>query len=150
MPEGVRSVAFVHGKNAHFEVEDSGAVSRVLSQYLDSISGLPGAVDLSEVTAFGDDGTMHIPGLENVTFSISGHYDPTETTGPHAVLSSLRSGAGGPYAFSYGPGGNASGAVEMAGDCWMTGYTVDAAVADKVSFSAEFQVNGTVTLGAFS
>jgi hypothetical protein len=143
-------MAFVHGKNAYFAVDDTGGVLRNLSTFLDSVSGLPGAVSLSEVTAFGDGGTKHIPGLENVSFSIAGHWDPTTTTGPHAVLSGISRGTNGPYTFEYSPQGNSAGNELLSGECWCTGYEAGAAVADKVSFSAEFQVNGIVNFGTIT
>lgn len=138
-------MAFVHSKNSYFAVEDSGGTSRNLSAYTDSISGLPGARDLSEVTAFGDSGVRNIPGLQNVSFSIKGHYDPTATTGPHAVLNSLRTAAA-TATFTYCPAGNTSGNDQMTGECWLSSYEVESAVADKVSFSAEFQVDGVCTV----
>lgn len=142
-------MAFVHGKNTFIEIEDSAGVARVLSAFCDNVSGLPGTRDLSEVTSFGAGGTQSIPGLENVTFSISGSFDPTATTGPHAVLNSLRS-ATAAQGFRYAPQGPASapasGVVIMSGDCWLSSYEVETSVDDKVSFSAEFQVEGTVTV----
>ncbi|GAB3117824.1 hypothetical protein GCM10027160_28950 [Streptomyces calidiresistens] len=143
-------MSFQHGKNSYFAIQDSGESLRDLSPYTDNISGLPGAVQLSEVTAFGDEGTRHIPGLENTTFSVNGHFNTTATTGPHAVLSSIRRGENGPYPFSYGPAGQGTGRPELSGEAWCTGYNITGAVADKISFTAEFQVDGTVTVGSFS
>lgn len=142
-------MAFTHGKDAVFSVDDSGGTLRTISSYVDNVSGLPSARNLSEVTAFGDEGTKSIPGLQNATFSISGHYDSTATTGPDAVLSSLLT-ATATASFEYGPEGSANGAIKYSGECWMTNYSVDAPVGDKVSFSAEFQVDGTVTRGTYS
>lgn len=141
-------MAFTHGSDAGFKLDDSGGTLRTLSQYIDSVSGLPGGRDLAEVTAFGDDGTKSIPGLQNVSFSISGHFDSTATTGPHVVLNSLRT-ATATATFEFGPEGTTTGKVKLSGECWLTGYDVDASVGDKVSFSADFQVDGTVTSGTF-
>jgi hypothetical protein len=142
-------MAFTHGKDAVFSIDDAGGTPRDLSAYVDTVSGLPGARQLSEVTAFGDEGTKHIPGLQNVTFTVSGHFDSTATTGPNAVLNSLRTAAS-TATFEYGPEGSGSGATKFSGECWLTNYAVDASVSEKVSFSAEFQVNGTVTAGTYT
>lgn len=142
-------MAFTHGKNAAFLLDDSGGTLRNLSAFVDTVGGLPGARDLAEVTAFGDAGTKSIPGLQNVSFSVSGHFDSVATTGPHAVLNSLRT-ATATATFEYGPEGNATGKTKLSGECWLTGYEVEAAVAEKVSFSAELQVDGTVTSGTFA
>lgn len=142
-------MAFTHGKNAVFAVDDSGGTLRTISQYVDNVQGLPGGRNLSEVTAFGDGGTKSIPGLQNVAFTVSGHFDSTATTGPNAVLNSLRT-ASATASFEYGPEGSTTGKVKFSGECWLTEYTVDSAVAEKVSFSASFQVDGTVTSGTYS
>lgn len=141
-------MAFVHSKNSKFFVTDSGAVERDLSAFIDSISGLPGTPGLSEVTAFGDQGVKNIPGIQNVSFTIKGHYDPTAATGPHACLNSLRSAAA-VSTFKYGPSGNTATFVRMTGSCWLNSYEVESSVGDKVSFSAEFQVDGVVTVDTF-
>jgi hypothetical protein len=142
-------VSFVHGSGAAFKLDDSGGTLRTLTSYVDSVSGLPGGRELSAVTAFGDSGTRSIPGLQNITFSVSGHFDSTATTGPNAVINSLRA-ATATASFEYGPEGGTTGKVKYSGECWLTEYTVDASVSDKVSFSATFQVDGTVTAGTFS
>lgn len=141
-------MAFVHGKDAVFKLDDSGGTLRTLSTYIDEVSGLPGGRDLAEVTAFGDSGVKSIPGLVDVSFSISGHFDSTATTGPNAVINSLRS-ATSTATFEYGPEGGTTGKVRFTGECWLTSYEVEAEVDDKVSFEAEFQVDGTVTANTF-
>lgn len=142
-------MAFVHGKNSVFSIDDSAGTLQELSQYCDTVSGLPGGRDLSEVTAFGDAGVKNIPGLQNVSFSISGHFDSTASTGPNAVLNGLRT-ADSTASFEYGPEGSASGKTKFSGECWLTSYTTESSVSDKVSFSAEFQVDGTVTYGTYA
>jgi hypothetical protein len=137
-------MSFVHGKSAVFKLDDSGGTLRTLTSYVDNVSGLPGGRELSAVTAFGDSGTKSISGLQNVTFSVSGHFDSTATTGPNAVINSLRT-ATATASFEYGPEGSSSGNIKFYGECWLTEYTVDASVSDKVSFSATFQVDGTVS-----
>ena len=139
---------FVHSKNSKLEVTDSGAVNRDLSAFIDSTSGLPGAPDLSEVTAFGDAGTKSIKGIENATFSIKGHFDTTASSGPHAVLSGLRN-ATAVSTFKYGPAGNTTGLPRMTGSCWLQNYEVESSVGDKVSFTAEFKVDGAVTVDSY-
>jgi hypothetical protein len=60
-------MSFVHGKDAVFSIDDSGGTLRSVKVYLNQVSGLPGARALSEVTAFGDQGTKSIPSLANVS-----------------------------------------------------------------------------------
>lgn len=141
-------MSFVHGKSTHFAIDDSGGTLRNISAYCDQVQGLPAGRSLSPVTAFGDSGVKSIPGLVNAQFSIRGHYDPTATTGPHAVLTSLRSSSA-TSTFNFGPEGNGAGTTKIYGECWLTEYAVDASVDNKISFSATFQVDGTVSETTF-
>ena len=143
-------MSFVHGKDSVFSVDDTGGSLRALSSFVDNVSGLPGSRDLSEVTAFGDEGVRNIPGLVNATFSISGHWDPTQTTGPDAVLGGLMTGQTAPATFEYGPQGSTSTNIKYTGEAWLTSYTAESSVSDKVSFSAEFQVDGVITRTTYS
>lgn len=141
-------MAFVHSKNSAFLIQDSALVERNLSAFIDSV---PPAVAraLSEVTAFGDGGVKQIPGLENTSFEVGGHFDPTVTTGPHAVLSGLFKKENATVTFKYGPSGSTTGLPRLTGACWIASYTITSAVADKVSFSATVQVDGVVTFDTF-
>jgi len=142
-------MSFVHGKDAVFSLDDSGGTLRAIKIYLNSITGLPGARALSEVTAFGDAGTKSIPGLANVPFSIGGHYDATASTGVATVLNGLRT-ATSTATFEYGPAGGSTGALKITGECWMTELTYDASVSDRVPVAASFQVDGIPTLTTYA
>jgi hypothetical protein len=141
-------VTYFHGKDAVFSLDDSGGTLRAVHVNLNSVTGLPGARALSEVTAFGDGGTKSLPGLANVSFSIAGHYDATATTGIATVLNGLRATTA-TSTFNYGPAGSASGSIKMTGECWMTEYTIDASVSDRVPIAASFQVDGVPALTVY-
>jgi len=141
-------MAFTHGKDAVFSLDDSGGTLRSVKIYLNSVSGLPGARALSEVTAFGDQGVKSIPSLANVQFSIGGHYDATATTGIATVLNGLRTTTV-TSTFEYGPAGSATGALKITGECWLTNYTIDSSVSDRVPIAAQFQVEGVPTLTTY-
>lgn len=141
-------MTFVHGKDAVFSLDDSGGTLRNIKIYLNGVSGLPGARQLSEVTAFGDSGTKSIPSLANNQFSLTGHYDATAVTGVSTVLNGLRT-ATSTATFEYGPAGSASGALKVTGECWITELTYDATVSDRVPIAASFQVDGIPTLTTY-
>ena len=142
-------MAFVHGKGAVFAIDDSGGTLRTVTIYLNSVTGLPGARALSEVTAFGDAGVKNIPSLANLPFSIGGHYDATATTGVSTVLNGIRV-ATATSTFEYGPAGGGTGALKITGECWMTELTYDATVSDRVPVAASFQVDGIPTLTTYA
>ncbi len=141
-------MAFFDSKVSVFQINDG--TLRDLSAYITDIGGIPGNRNLNEVTALGDSGTKHIPGLEDVTISLSGHFDDTATTGPDAVLGVLRTdtNAGG-RAWDYGPKGKTSGFVKYSGNCWVESYELTSRVGNIVSWSASLKVEGTVTRGTF-
>jgi len=141
-------MTFVHGKDIDFQLDDAAGTLRLVKIYLNAVTGLPGARGLSETTAFGDQGTRWIPGLANQTFSIAGACDTTAVTGITTVLNGLRT-ATSTSSFVYGPEGTTATRVKYTGECWLTEFTMDAAVADKVPLAATFQIDGVVTVGTY-
>lgn len=139
---------FAHGKNAYFDIDDSGGTSRNLSTFTNSVQGLPGGRGLSPTPAFGDQGARNIPGLANVQFTIQGTYDGTATTGPADVLNGLRTTTA-TSTFHYGPDSDTSGRTRYYGECWLTELTFDASVENAVTYSATFQVDGVVSTDTF-
>lgn len=137
-------MAFTHGKDIDFQLDDSGGTLRTIKIYINQVSGLPGVRSLSEVTAFGDQGSRYIPGLSVITFSIAGHFDATATTGVITVLNGLRT-ATATSSFVYGPQGTTATNIKYTGECWLTEFAIDATTSDRVPVSATFQVDGVVT-----
>lgn len=139
----------VHGKDSVFSIDDSGGSLRTITAHITSVSGLPGARQLSDVTAMGDGGTKSIPGLANTQFTVQGWFDSTTAaTGSYTVLNGLRTTTT-TSTFEYGPAGSTSGLPKATGECWMSAFTIDASVQNAVPFSATFQVDGTVTATAY-
>ncbi len=137
-----------HGKNAVFKVDDSGGTLRDISGDVNDVTGLPGARQLSETTAFGDGGQKNIPGLVVVQFTVTGMYNTTASTGSITVLKGLRTTSV-TSSFEYGPEGGTSGLLKWLGEAWMQDFVVAAQVGDKIPFTATFQVDGLVTESTF-
>jgi hypothetical protein len=138
-------MAFTHGKNAFFEIDDSGGTPRNLTTFVTDVS-LPRDIDMAETSTFGNTYKTFIQGLANATISISGRWDSTATTGPDAVLAGLI-GAANTSTFSYGPEGNGVGKVKYTGEVYLSSYEITSPVTDVVSFTAQFQL---ATDGSFS
>ena len=141
-------MAFFDSKVSKFRIDDTGAVLRDISAYITEVRGLPGPRALNEVTALGDSGARFIPGLEEVTLTLSGMFDNTATSGPDAVLGPLRTHTSA-VDFEYGPKGVATGDVKYSGTCWVLSYELRSRVGNLVEWSASLQVEGTVTRGTF-
>lgn len=141
---------FVHGVNTVFKVDDSGGTLRDLSAYVNSVDGLPGDGEISETTTFGvtGSGKTFIRGLNGASFSISGGYDSTATSGPDVVLAGLRA-ATSSSTFEYGPEGGTTGKTRYTGECFLTSYKISSPVGDWTTFSADFTMTGALTKNAY-
>ena len=139
-------MAFKHGKNASFKVDNSGGTLTDISTYLNEIS-LPRSIETGETTSFQTSGgaKTYVVGLNDSTVSISGTWDSTLDAHLAGIL-----GQDASVSFEYGPEGTSSGSVKYTGEGLMTSYETSSPVADVVTFSAEFQVTGTVTRGTFA
>lgn len=136
-------MAFVHGKDSVFKIDNAAGSLTNISTYVKDCS-LAQSIDTPETSTFGDNAKTFITGLSSGTFSISGLFDPTCNT----VLAGIV-GASASKSFEYGPAGSTAGSPKYTGEAIMTSYSVTGDVADAVGFSAEFQVTGAITLGTY-
>ncbi len=128
---------FSTGKAAVFSIDDTGGSARDISDVLNSID-FPETTDTAEVTAFGASSRSYIVSLESATISISGMYDAT-------VDGYLKGGTEpASRSFIYKPGVTSGDAI-YSGECILTSYSLSSPVGDVNTFSADFQVTGTVT-----
>lgn len=138
-------MAFTHGKDAAFLIDDTAGVLTDISAFVDNVS-FPQTLEPGETTTYGKESKTYIVGLQDATISISGKWD-----GAAGAIDAIMVGGPEPATrtFEYGPEGSAVGSVKKTGECIRTSYDVSAPVADVVTFTAEFQVTGDVTQGVF-
>lgn len=135
---------FRHGKAAVFKIDDSGGTLRDISNTLNSVS-FPREAEVLETTSFGSSDRSYVVGFKNQTISIEGSFDAT-------VDGYLAGGLGATdsLSFEYGPEGSTATYTKYTGECFLTSYETSAGVGDIVSYSAEFQITGAVTRGAYA
>ncbi len=138
-------MAFRHGKNAVFKVDNSGGTLTDISAYIHDVS-LPRSIETAETTTFGVTGgsKTYVTGLNDSTISISGKFDSTVDAHLAGVL-----GQDATLSFEYGPAGSTVGYIKFTGECIMTKYDLSSPVGDVVSFSCDFQVTGVVTRATY-
>ncbi len=136
-------MAFSHGKDTVFKIDNSGGSLQDISTYLLSV-GFPQEIDMAETSTFGTGAKTYVAGMTDATISIEGRYDPTVDN----ILNALK-GLAATQTFEYGPQGGTGGAVKYTGECRMTSYEVSGDVGDMTGFSAEFQVSGSITRTTF-
>ena len=144
-------MSFHPGKGSAFYIDDSGGSSNNISAFVTNVD-MTFDVNVPETTVFGVNDRTYIVGLRGSTFSISGHFDETASTGPDAILHGIINlNTGVTQTFQYGPEGDTTGDVRYTGECFITSYAVTAPVDGVVDFSADFTVTGAVTrdLNAF-
>jgi len=135
---------FTHGKSTVFKIDDSGGTLRDISDTLTDVS-FPRSVDTAETSSFGDSAKTYIVGLSDATISVSGNFDATVDGYLSGVI-----GLATPLEFEYGPEGSTAPDVKYTGTCFLTSYEKSGAIGDVVTYSAEFQVTGAVTRGAYA
>jgi hypothetical protein len=139
----------LHGQNLYFAVEDSaGSTLRDISIYVTQVD-LGQAQDIHDNTTAGQTGHTYQGGLQNNTITVNGFWDKTASTGAATVLDSLN-GHPDPVAFEFGPEGDTNGNVKYSGDAVFVSVDYGTPVADLVTFSAQFQVSGSIVTGVFA
>lgn len=138
-------MAFRHGKNAVFKVDNSGGSLTDISAYLTDVS-LPRSIETAETTTFGVTGgaKTYVTGLNDSTISISGRFDSTVDAHLVAIL-----GQEATVSFEYGPAGSTAGYIKFTGEAIVTKYDLSSPVGDVVSFSCDMQVSGPVTRATY-
>lgn len=138
-------MAFRHGKNAVFKVDNSGGTLTDISAYCDDVT-LPRSIETAETTTFGVTGgaKTYVTGLNDSTLSISGKFDSTVDAHLAGILGQEAS-----VSFEYGPEGSTATYIKYTGEAIMTSYEVNSPIGDVITFSAEFQVTGPVTRGTY-
>lgn len=134
-------MAFKHGKSAVFLLGTDD-----LSAFLDNIEWSRER-ETGETTTFGatGDNKTYLGGLRDSSFTMTGKYDSTATTGPAAVLNAAITSDTATVA-KIRAEGTGSGLPEIEVSCFVTGYTESVPVGDIVTFSADFQCTGAVDL----
>jgi hypothetical protein len=99
----------------------------------------------SEVTVYGDGAQKFIAGLRNNTFSMGGLWDATINTHLFGLNMSDATAT-----LVFGPHGDTAGLPSFTMEVLVTSFTIDPPNAEAVTWSAEFQVDGEVTLGVYS
>lgn len=111
-------------------------------------SELKRAGDKSETTAYGSVGHEYASGegLKAHTFTASGWYDTTATTGTKAVLGGLE---GSNVAIIFGEEGSASGKPKATFTAHVDDFTTTVPVNDIVKWSLACTVSGEITDGTY-
>jgi len=134
-------MAFAHGKNTVFKIDNSVGALTDISAYLTDVD-LPQSAKTAETTTFGALADTFVAGTKNATISVSGNFDATADAVLAAILGLIGS-------FEYGPTGSTAGMIKYTGECLCTAYSIKGAVGGLVQATASFQVSGAVTRATY-
>ncbi len=132
-------MAFVHGKDSVFKIDNASGSLTDISAYVNSVD-FPQTVDVAETTVLGKDNKTFIVGLKDATLSLAGLWDATVDAIFGAVI-----GQSATLSFEYSPEGTGSGAVKYTGECIVTSYGKNSPVGEVVTYSLDAQVSDAVT-----
>ena len=134
-------MAFVHGKDSKFKLDNSSGSLTDISSYVNNVD-FPETADVAETSALGSSNKSFVVGLKDATIGLTGLWDSTADAIFGVVV-----GQSATLSFEYSPEGTASGKVKYTGEAIMTNYSISSPVGDVVGYSADLQVSGAVTRG---
>lgn len=130
-------MAFIHGKSGVFK-----QASTDLSLFCNSVEFKQSA-DSHDVTNFGSTGHEYQGGLTDGTVSVEGIYDDGASGTPRLVI---QAAIGTVVALTHQPEGAGTGKSQTTCSALVTSYEESAPVADMITWKAEYQISGAVTI----
>lgn len=127
-----------HGKDLYFNMDDTAGSPTDISAYVDSVDGLPGEIEMADVTTATAEDHAYQAGLGKAVVTLRGPYDSTLDgyVGTFTQRKTART-------CIYGPAGNAT--PKWTFEAFISGYTIPAVVTDASRFSMTLTVTGALT-----
>lgn len=133
------------GRDAAFKIDDKTGTLVEITTDLTSIE-FGGDKGVADVTTMGDNYKDYLGGIADATISIEGIYDPASGKGGSIVALHSAGSATSSISWEYYPQGTAAGKPKLSGECFQTSASLPSPLEDAVTFSAEYQNSGTVTI----
>ena len=145
-------MAFGHGKNGVFKLDNAAGALTDLSAYIDNVD-YPEDIEAAETTTFGVTGgaKTYIPGLRDATFSLSGKFDTVLDAHMNGAINAMMANPPtlATASYEYGPLGSATANPKYTGECIITNYSPSTPVGDVVTFTVDLQRTGPHTRAAY-
>ena len=141
-------MAFVHGKNAFIQLDNSAGTLTSLTTITNEVS-FSMSIDTAETSVFGTNAKSYITGQNDATISLTGLFDDVSATVIEGTIDALIAGTLASATLVFGPEGNAVGKKKYTQEVIVTSYEIGAPVGDVVSLSVEFQRTGASTIATF-
>jgi hypothetical protein len=139
----------IHSKLSVVKLDTSGGVLTDLSTQCNAFD-IPREFDLLNVTTFGATSKQFLAGFADGTVSMGGPWTRALDNHMSPIFAAFKAGTLASVSFEYGPEGSDTGDVKYTGELVMTNYSgPKAEVESAQEWTAEFQVTGDVTVGAY-
>ncbi len=147
-----------HGRLLSFKAMSPSTASAIvdLSTWTQEVQGLPGEIDLGDVTVAGNVGHQTYPGLQNAKFTTKMVFDDG-TAASWSVLGSFQSlqqtyTSTPGWAIQFGPRGTTTGALEMTCFALIKSISIPGKVTDPNYMNVSWELTGStgVTVGVWS
>jgi len=137
-----------HGKNLVFQLDTQAGVLKDISAYVKSVSGLPGEVELGDVTTGGSSGYKQYPGLQKASISLECVFDDA-TDSAYDVVKDFMSDSN-TRSFEYGPAGSTSDYVKMTGECRVSKVGFPAKATDQLTLTIDLVLDDALTITTYA
>ena len=137
-------MAFVHGKDSVFKIDNTSNSLTDISQYVTNVTGLPGDTATGKTTTLGDESETYIAGLHDASITVDLIWDAAldGIIGNVTDQKTIRD-------IEYGPAGSTGGFVKHSCAVFITSYKIGSPVGDVVTASLTLQKSGDLTTGVF-
>jgi len=136
-----------HGKALVFKLDNQAGTLTDISAYVKSVDGLPGEVEMGDVTVGGSAGYKYYPGLQKADFSIECVFDDTANSA-YDLVKNFMSDTN-TRSFEFGPAGNTSGFAKILGECRIKKVSLPAKVTDILTFTVDMSLDNDLTIGTW-
>ena len=142
-------MALSHGRSMSFWVSTPSGGASALVTNTAEVTGLPGDVDLGDVTVPGQVGHTSYPGLQKASFSTKHFFDDTASVGNWAVLGSFQSLQQTyptvPWGITFGPKGTTAGYPKIVCNAWIKSVNMSAKATDPNAFTVSWELTAGST-----
>ncbi len=137
------------GKSLVFTLDNQGGAGDVdISAWVKGVDGLPGDIELADVTTGGATGYKHYPALQKVEFTLDCVFDDAASSAWTIMKNFMADTV--TRGFVFGPAGSTSGYVKMTGECWIKNLSLPVKTTELMTFKATLILDGALTIGVYT
>jgi hypothetical protein len=136
------------GKSLQFTLDNQGGAGAVdISSYVKGVSGLPGEIELADVTTGGATGYKYYPALQKGDFSLECVFDDAASSAWTITKDFMSDTVS--RSFVFGPAGSTSGYAKISGECWIKKVSLPVKTTELVTFTIDCVLDGALTIGTY-